>query len=283
MIKIISYNVSWESMTNKMYDGSCKNDNCKENILNFLKNNICDFMLIQEASSMENFNLNGMNKISYRSGMEDMILFYNNTYTLGEVCNGEFQSGRPFIIASFKKDDNDIVIINVHLNEAINLYAFKKHKLEGETPNMVEDRLKNVELKKLENNLTKTMKELLEKSTTKIIIAGDFNFDFKITTFPLHLFNRIFKKESEELFTCCDTGLLGINHEKKFDHVLITDNLEITSFIIKLNKTDDNKYPLLYSDHLPICFKLIYKTIDINFENKYLKYKNKYLKLKKYL
>ena len=71
--------------------------------------------------------------------------------------------------------------------------------------------------------------------------------------------------------------------KKKFDHVLITDNLEITSFIIKLNKTDDNKYPLLYSDHLPICFELIYKTIDINFENKYLKYKNKYLKLKKYL
>ena len=73
-------------------------------------------------------------------------------------------------------NDEQLTAIRNILNE--------KHKLEGETHNMVEDRLKNVELKKLENNLTKTMKELLEKSTTKIIIAGDFNFDFKNTTFP---------------------------------------------------------------------------------------------------
>jgi len=161
MVSLLTYNVSWESMTaNKLgHSRKCQQADknvCAENIKGIITNCKCDFILIQEASGFIGFTLPEMNEIRHKSKNETQITFYNNKYTLVESVLGEFKEGRPYIIAHFKAPDaTDMVVVNLHLDRPIT--------------GADNDQLKLTELQKLNDNLTDSIKAVLP--TSKIIVS----------------------------------------------------------------------------------------------------------------
>ena len=226
-----TYNVSWESMSGRR--DNCENKLCKTNILKIFNANKSDFFLIQEASNFEDVTFNEMNKITHKSALEDSIIYYNNKFKLLETIKGEFKTGRPYIIALFKKDNIKYVVINIHLSEDIG-------NQETKLP----------ELKKLENNLSDLILSAVTNKETKIIIGGDFNYDFT-PPIIIEIFTRIFTKEHPSINTCCD--LLAdatIPLTYKYDHLLISENLQFISFKKLIGLTPN------YSDHLPMLYEI---------------------------
>lgn len=248
-IKILSYNVSWESMIGHRDDCG----DCKKNIIKVFNDNICDFFLIQEASNFDDVEFKDMTKLYHKSGPEDSIIYYNNSYKLISHINGEFEVGRPYIIASFEKDGNNIIIINVHLpNDSPKYFKIITQSMIDEFKSIIQppyptdDIIKNFLVKIKQIKMIEKDLQHIDRST-KIIIGGDFNFDF-IPNYPIQISDINFTKEKESLNTCCDFFVEGdismiIN---KLDHFLITDNLQFLDF--NYATTIKPKH----SDHLPI-------------------------------
>ena len=275
-MRLLSFNVSWESMLarNSMLDPDRSEkcsvggvNICKQNIISVFTSNPSDFFCIQEASGFDAINFPSMKKINHRSEFEDSFIYYNEKYTIGEIYKGDFERGRPYIIAEFIKDSIKTVVINVHLSETASrglLEAVGKTELE----------YKSEEIQKLENRLQPSLKATLKNLSTRVIIAGDFNCNF-IDAFKIKIFDRQFSMESRPINTCCDFKITGNAkyYNQRYDHILITDNLNLTSYNTALLPTP------LFSDHLPMIYEINDK-IQLVAEKKYLKYKTKYLVLK---
>ena len=267
MISLLSYNVSWEAMTGKglkaetCYDASGNDyiNVCFNNVTKVLTSVSADFILLQEASGLQNLQIPGMKRINHKSGYEDQVTFYKESFGLKEWVGGEFERGRPYTISLFEtlSDNSEIVIINVHLQEPLsrrNMSAYETSNISGETYEQMNGRLKYTELQLMENKPTALINDALKKNTTKIIIAGDFNYDFGATAFPIKLFGKNFNKEPASLKTCCNFNLNGSEHVNAYDHVLFTDNITLTG----LNSPADNLSK--YSDHSPIYCTMSYNT-----------------------
>ena len=267
-IKLLSYNVNYKSMLN--IDSNCNyraTNFCKNNIVRVFKNNPCDFFLIQEASGFEDITFPDMEKIHFKSGEEESIIYYNTSFKHIEVYKGEFETGRPYIIAEFSKDKFITVIINVHLPESVMEDKIKIYRLQDSgSYNLTDEEIitiiKYKELIKLEEDLDYYWNVKLKMETTRIIIAGDFNWDIKTTEDfdkdNFKLFDRLFQIESPRYNTCCDFDLKGKgNYTVKFDHVLFTKN---NLKLIKLDNPLKGIRHSNYSDHLPIYCEI--KCID---------------------
>ena len=116
-MKILSYNVSWKSMTGNSTSKICNNNtnpsddkyymNCINNIGIVIDNNSpYDFILLQEASNHKKIIkssecLQNMSYHTHKSGPERMTTFWNKKHKLDYVIEGEFVSGRPYHILIF--------------------------------------------------------------------------------------------------------------------------------------------------------------------------------------
>lgn len=293
MISVLSYNVSWEAMKGTgSQAAACMKEietsgdyeyinECLNHVTKVLTSTPADFILLQEASGLETLTIPGMKRINHKSGFEDQVTFYKETFDLKEWVGGEFERGRPYTISLFENlsDKTEVVIINVHLQEPLTrayMSAYKTSNISEETYEQMNGRLKYAELQLLEGKTTELINNALGKSNSKIIIAGDFNYDFGETVFPIKLFGKNFNKEPATLKTCCDFSLSGAKHMFAYDHVLFTDNITLTG----LNSPVDNKPE--FSDHSPIYCTMTYnKTVGGKITKKSVKKSRKNRKTNK--
>lgn len=240
VLQILSYNISWESMSGmkRSWELCSNNTNpkhpkhnsiCVSNIANVINNNSCDFITLQEATNYKKLlnecpRLNKMQHREHNSGLDVVITFWDNKYKLIEYITGEFEKGRPWIAVVFS---NGLCLINVHFG----------HYSSNEEYNHLEHIIKII--------LNKYIEKHIKTIINRIIIAGDFNYDIKdfgdkkgIIT----LNNYRFYYHPKHILTCC------IYRRRHYDHIIDTSAAPIDIII------PDVEY--MASDHKPIIATL---------------------------
>ena len=272
-INILSYNISWESMTGSVSDWTlCSNNTnknnpkhysvCVSNIANVINNNInnnndnynsLDFITLQEATNYDKLIEQSpvLKKMKYETNMsvlDTIITFWNPNYTLLYTIKGEFEKGRPWMATLFT---NGICVINVHMGH----YT------------------KDIKYYKLEVLLFSIKDHIMKKGDSKIvkryIISGDFNYNIKEfgkkentnkikiknktnnnynnskinNKYSLFINGTKFYYHSKHILTCC------IKRSTHYDHVIDTLNAPVNIQIPKVN--------YMASDHKPIIVTLV--------------------------
>ena len=253
-INILSYNISWESMSGAVKNWSLCNNNtdktntkhfsvCVNNISNVFDSSIrldntLDFITLQEATDYkklikESSRLKNMKYEVHKSGLDIIVTFWDNKYKLEYKIVGEFENGRPWMATIFNNGNgngngNGICLINVHMGH------YKKEEELKMMDNMfldIKDKLKN---------------KLKKNEKMRYIISGDFNYDIKEFGGSRNYFkldNTNFYFNRKHILTCC------INRRKHNDHVIDSLESPIDIIIPKVN--------YMASDHKPILVKLI--------------------------
>lgn len=245
-LKIISYNISWESMTgadnnwtlcsnNKNLNHPKHNSICVGNIADvFNDNKSLDFVTLQEAVNFEKLieqssQLKNMKYEIYKSGLEIIVTFWDPKYKYLYSITGEFESGRPWMGIIFK---NGICLVNVHFGH----YNNKKEYRHIEKMLFI---LKEEIRKKEDSNKIKI-------NVNRFIISGDFNYNIKEfgnSNKNIIINGTKFYYHPKHILTCC------IKRRTHYDHVIdsMARPIEI--------KIPDVKY--MASDHKPILVELI--------------------------
>lgn len=255
-MKIFSFNVSWECMTNSN-KGSAKNlgeichnisDNnfqCRDNLIKYLRqirNNYNDFDIFcfQEATNIELLK-NEFNKDfffhTYQSGLEKIYTILNlNIFRINDIIAGEFKKGRPFCIflLESKIRNESIILINLHYCGSVKrdncdlISLILNQRFKNEYPNFE-----------------------IDFSNHRIIVVGDFNYHLhpkSITEVNNILKFRPFKNLNycqayKPYSSCCYYNDFNDNINNVTD--LIFDSKSINQITIL-----KPKIPI--SDHLPI-------------------------------
>ena len=232
-MKILTYNVSWESMTGKKKDWLyCNNDTDKSNPKFFKKcitnvadvinkNGPYDFVALQEASNYrllinESEHLQIMKHKIGRSGSENIITFWDPVkYKLIKSINGSFQTGRPWTALIF---ENNLCFVNIHAGH-YHFFALTQKLAE----------------------LISTLKKYIEINDYRIVIAGDFNNIINENYTKLILSDKKFFMSKKRINTI---RRFSSKDQMQFDHVIDSKNIPL--------KIHSSKVAELSSDHLPI-------------------------------
>jgi hypothetical protein len=267
-MNILSYNISWECMTNSI-NGSAgtlgnicalkskNNFYCKDNFIKFLEYQInkkkYDIIALQEASNLDNLNnilydlkINNYFIYTAISGNEKMItLIDKNKFKIIKHFSSKFKIGRPFHIFILKNilNQENIIFVNLHyvvLNDSNNINL------------------------NISNILTNSLKfyipnyELILKNF-RIILAGDFNHEVNLNfkeIYNMNFKNNIlyfepFKNLNYVMVynppkTCCYKNTF--NSEINYNADLIMDSIPLC-----INKIVKKPFFLKeISDHLPV-------------------------------
>lgn len=271
MIKILTYNLSWESLESinslRLDMSHCNNKTeniCRNNIAQiiyqiawnnphnkFLTNqtNNFDFILLQEINSGPNqwtalknsFQIIDPNFLSnYYSVMTQIkpagiiTLYDKSKYNLVYKTEGNLTNGkdsRPFHILVFKEN---IICINIHMPHSI----------------------------KKQETAFKIIKSHLEKiadinlQSYRFFIGGDFNNSEpeKLIGFKtlLKKFGKQFYPEKHKILSCC-VPKDKKKHTRSYDHIFDSESEPIIyDTISDFKKYLDSNKNILMSDHLPI-------------------------------
>jgi endonuclease/exonuclease/phosphatase family metal-dependent hydrolase len=239
-IMVLSYNISWESMSGAKRDWTlCSNNTnpkhpkhnsvCVSNIGNVINNNPADFIALQEATDYKKLldecpRLNKMEYIHHKSGLDVVITFWDKKYKLVSSLEGEFEKGRPWLATLF---NNGCCFINVHFGHYDSTEEYKKLE-----------------------NIIKIITARMNTSKTKIIrfiISGDFNYDIKDFGDKKGIINldgHRFYHHPKHMLTCC------VSRRRHYDHVIDTYRAPIDIVIPDVE--------FMASDHKPILATLHY-------------------------
>lgn len=246
-IKVLTYNISWESMTGAKDTWMlCSNKDdpehprhhskCVGNIGDVIEENPVDFICLQEAANFKSLikhslNLAKMSYYQHNSGLDDMVTFWDSKkYKLVKTKKGEFEEGRPYLATYFK---SGLCVINVHFGHYTDAGEIKH-------------------LARMISELK--LKDYIEEGN-RVIIAGDFNNNIKNLAVDvaggigngkklcLDLEDVKFWVNSRHLLTCC------LKRRKHNDHVI--DSLAEPSkvFIPDVH--------FMASDHKPVIAELV--------------------------
>ena len=176
-MRILSYNVSWEAMTNSSYGSAgnlgrkCTNNICMDNITNYInavnknknKKGLLDFIALQEitlfdlfSSKITDFKSNYY-YIESVSGPENLITCFLKKYVLIEKYCSSFRpgKGRPFHILYFHVGGEKIIFINLHYCNRFDICNLQRALTKG----------------------IKSMSKIKDLDKCRVIVAGDFNFN----------------------------------------------------------------------------------------------------------
>ena len=169
---VLSYNISWEAMTNSSSGSAgklgrkCLNNICMNNVttyINFVNRrvNFLDFIAFQEmakfkelSSKIDQFS-EKYNYILSTSKPEIMVTCYRKNMNLIEKYCGNFKKGRPFHILYLKHQNKKIIFINLHY-------------------------CNNYDKCNLQMSLTRALQKMTKIkniNSCRVVIAGDFNFN----------------------------------------------------------------------------------------------------------
>lgn len=236
-MKILSYNISWESMTglNKKWK-YCNNTipgqdryfgECIANIATLIDTNCpYDMIALQEASNYEKLIehtscLKTMKKSVHQSGSEQMVTFWNPSYKLIKNIKGNFQLGRPWNALIF---DHNLCFINIHAGH-YHMYMLIKHL----------------------DYMMRAIQDYVDLSQYRVVIAGDFNAMINAYYKHLILANKNFFISGIQLETLKQTY-----HKKiiQFDHIIDSYREPQTMYSPMVNNVASLQTSA--SDHLPI-------------------------------
>ena len=222
-INVLTYNISWESMTGRKPNWElCSNNTdpnhprhnsvCVSNVARVFEDNPADFVLLQEADSHEHLiqqspRLAGMRFEFHESSRDKMITFWDKKYKHVHIVRGEFEPGRPWMAILYS---NGWCVVNVH-------FGHYSRKDEIAQLNQLIQKIKK-EFSHQANQPNHTNQPNLSKMT-RLIIGGDFNYDIKLLgqSGMLTLDTSIeFHYHPRNLLTCC------INRRVQNDHVIDT-------------------------------------------------------------
>ena len=259
-LSILSYNISWESMSGSVSKWALCNNNTNTN--NPRHSSVCvnnissvfdsddddgelDFITLQEATDYnklikESDRLKQMKFEVHKSGLDTIVTFWDSKkFKLKQKILGEFENGRPWMATMFdyvkksSKHNNiayDLCLINIHMGH----YD------------------KDEEFQKLEKMMLDINKEINNGIVKRYIISGDFNYDIKEfgngngnvngngNYFTLN--NKKFYFNPKHILTCC------INRRKHNDHVIDSLEQPLDIIIPKVN--------YMASDHKPILVRV---------------------------
>ena len=270
-INILTWNVSWGSMTKNTADitakylaGYCRNisDNktskCLENVSQFIddsgKRNKYDFIALQEATNWELIKKNSkvlskMGYIHHKNTNEDLITFYDETkYKLIDFSKKMVGKNYQILFFYGLLDSNYYIFINLHIGHRV----------------PVED----VE-KTISKNIDVNFKKINKDIKFNVIVTGDFNDHghsdywkglkpFKYTKFT-NLKNIIVSCPEPPL-TCCvgRTSIRKGNNEDTMygDYTLVNEELKFVkpNYIPRNFIKNARIFPS--SDHLPVSASL---------------------------
>lgn len=247
-ISILSYNISWESVSGSDKKWSLCNNNtdksnpkhfsvCVNNISSvFDNNNILDFITLQEATDYhklinESSRLKNMKYEVHKSGLDTIVTFSDSKYKLQNKIVGEFEDGRPWMATLYKSGTIDrLCIVNVHMGHYNTEEEFNK------LVEMMIEIKKGIEIKEIKEN---------KRNKIRYIISGDFNYNIKEfgdSRNSFKLDNTKFYFNPTHILTCC------INRRKHNDHVIDSLRSPIDITIPKVN--------YMASDHKPILVEI---------------------------
>lgn len=276
-IKVLSYNICWECMTNSSRgtagplgsrcdwmaqqtgSQSLKVTKCASNIAKTIDAASdlfggarvgYDFVGLQEAAGWQDLQkmartLKNMRATSFVLGLDHFVTFYAPTYRLIKKIQGGFERySRPYQILVFQ---NGIIFVNLHAPH-------------GWRISNMEDKLSAA----LKSNTTLQERNIYKKY--RIIIAGDFNDDKPAGEgryYPAQLSNRPFAPFSKAgiptkvylnakpPITCCSTRLPHrpgyFKGDYIFDSIYIKDR-------VTLGVPSNYDYQTPKSDHLPVIY-----------------------------
>ena len=261
-IKILSYNISWESMSGSVKNWSlCSNNSnrnnpkhnsvCVSNIADVFKqelgagvdkshtqtvsknnnnNRNLDFITLQESTDFKKLielspQLKKMKYEVHNSGLDVMTTFWKSKYTLLYTIKGEFEKGRSWMATVF---NSGLCLINVHFGHYNT----------------------NEEYRKMEKMLFTIKEEISKKKSAidikRFIISGDFNYnikDFGDSNKTIKINGTKFHYHPKKILTCC------IKRNKHYDHVIDSMARPININIPTV------KY--MASDHKPILVEVV--------------------------
>ena len=265
ILSILSYNISWESMSGSVSKWALCNNNTNTN--NPRHSSVCvnnissvfdsdddddgelDFITLQEATDYnklikESDRLKQMKFEVHKSGLDTIVTFWDSKkFKLKKKILGEFENGRPWMATMFdyvkksSKHNNiayDLCLINIHMGHYDKDEEFQK----------LEKMMLDINKNNNDNNDNdNTNTNIIAK---RYIISGDFNYDIKKfgngngNNFTLN--NTKFYFHPKHILTCC------INRRKHNDHVIdsLEQPLDITI----------PKVSYMASDHKPIMVRV---------------------------
>jgi hypothetical protein len=239
-IKILSYNISWESMSGAVKSwGLCSNNTnpnnpkhnsvCVGNIVEAFEQDL-DFITLQESTDFKKLielssQLKKMKYEVHNSSLDVITTLWKPKYKLLYTIKGEFEKGRPWMATVFK---GGICLINVHFGHYDDTEEYRKMK-----------------------NMLFTIKEEIRKKgyskeVKRYIISGDFNYnikDFGDSNKIIRINGTKFYYHPKHILTCC------IKRRKHNDHIIDSMARPIDISIPKVN--------YMASDHKPILVELI--------------------------
>ena len=257
-ITILSYNISWESMSGNVKSWAlCSNNTnenhpkhysvCVNNIANVItsKEKELDFITLQEATDFQklievspSLKMNKMKYEIHKSGLDTIVTFWLTKYKLLYSIKGEFENGRPWLATLFNTSKYKICLINVHMGH----YTKNQEYIKLETMLLT---IKE-EIRKREN---------MKKTSIRYIISGDFNYDIKHlgdknntkntnnTNNTININDTNFYYHPKKILTCC------IYRYTHYDHVIDSLYKPIDINIPNVN--------YMASDHKPIIVNLV--------------------------
>jgi endonuclease/exonuclease/phosphatase family metal-dependent hydrolase len=255
-MKILSFNVSWECMSNSeegtagKLGSICKNLShnnfqCRDNLILYLQQirNIYDdfdIICLQEAANLDvlknEFNQNFFFH-HHKSGPEVMITIINNyKYKITDILTGEFKKGRPYCIFILESilDASTLIVVNLHYCSNYN----------HEVCNDIKFYLTQTLLNKYPNYQ-------YQFCNSRIVVAGDFNY---------HSNPNLIQENNNILSLIPFEGLLKLNSIKPFKSCCYQTEFNqkidfVTDLIFdshSINQIQILKPKIPISDHLPI-------------------------------
>ena len=209
-ISVLSYNISWESMSGAKKDWAlCSNNTnpknprhvsvCVSNIGKVINENPTDFITLQEATEYKKLLLEcpRLKKMQYKvhnSDLDVIVTFWDNKYKMIDSVEGEFEKNRPWMAILFS---NGICLVNVHFG----------HYDSNEEYNKMENMIKKINAKIKENII----------KCNRYIISGDFNYDIKDLAGGNGIINLDgvkFYNHPKHMLTCC------VSRRRHYDHII---------------------------------------------------------------
>jgi len=294
-IKVLSWNVSWGSMTGNpanstasVISGHCGSlpkingsTPCLINVAKFIDQSSYDFVAIQEATKWDDI-LNNSSTLKKMGGYvhnqapppfkAEVATFYDKSkYNLLAVKCGNIltKSGRPYQILFLygKKDCNFYIFINLHNDHHVTKDTLEKELSKDLQNGVIASSLSN--FKNFNKKAVNDISSVISGKTFKVIAAGDFNDHgfgnywqgfqpFKDTTFT-NLNKLTVSSSQQPPLTCC----VGMRLRKKQgedklygDYILVSSNLTITQPNYVPTNFEYDASIFPTSDHLPVAIEL---------------------------
>lgn len=279
-IKILSWNICFECMTNKNLGSAgwlghiCKPVSlgsnitiCAQNIINCINNSQhYDIIGFQEASRwyeiIPKTYLKDYSYVHSTINKEEMITIYNPKRFILEAykINNDIYNGRPYQIL-FLKDINtqeNIICINIHNEHSNNkdkiidqlCNDINKIFIVNHTPS-IKYEIKNAHTI---TSLSDISTYLKEKTLFNIILFGDLNDSLTLNLWngfipfaksKINQLNQIHVNSASVMppLTCCFNGINSLKHTSPCDYILISNNMKYTQNNTILDEYTKNMYP----------------------------------------